>query len=516
MIVTVRLYATLCRLVPGGAKALEVDVPEGTTVAGLIERLGIPPDTVRKVFVGGIAREEEYALQPGDEVGIFPPIAGGADDLAPPSVAHNWAPRSAPGHPGGPPREFLHIHTADDARARFQAAWRPAAPQVEAVDLWAAPGRVLAADIVAPEDLPPLPRSVVDGYAVRASDTFGAGEGLPAYLTVAGEVLMGRAPEVALGAGEAARMPTGGILPPGADAVVMVEHTEEMPGAHGTIEVRRPVAPGENVIQSGEDARRGAPMLAAGTVLRAPQVGLLAGLGIVRVDVAAPPRVAIISTGDEVVPPEQVPAAGCIRDINGPALAAAVRAEGGDPAYLGIVPDRFEPLLGALRAALDAADLVLVSGGSSIGLRDEVARAIDAVGPPGVLVHGIAIKPGKPTVLGLSGRVPVVGLPGHPTTVLVVFHAFVREIIGRLLGRREEPAPVVRARLARRVASAAGRRDYLRVRFERRDGALWAVPILGKSGLISTMVGAHGLAVIPEAAEGVEVGDEVDVEVLAP
>ncbi len=489
MIVTVRLYATLRDLVPGGRQALRVDLPEGTTVAGLIAHLGIPEGTVRKVFVGGVAREDSYVLQPGDEVGAFPPIAGGA-----------------------PAREFLHILTVDQARARFLEAWNPSPPRAVPVDLAAACGRVLASDVVAPEDLPPFPRSVVDGYAVRAADTFGASEGLPAYLEVVGEVLMGEAPALALGPGQAVRIPTGAILPPGADAALMVEHTEEVPSSQ--IEVRRAAGPSENVITRGEDARRGAVVLRAGAVLRAAQIGLLAGLGVTRVMVAEPPRVGVISTGDEVVPPEMTPEPGRIRDINGPALLAAVRSEGGEPFFHGIVPDRLGPLLDALRTAQERCDMVLVSGGSSIGLRDEVARAIAALGPPGVLVHGVAMKPGKPTVLGLCGPTPVVGLPGHPTTVLVVFHVFVREMIARLLGRRTEPLGAVRARLARRVASAPGRTDYLRVALEQRDGTLWATPLLGKSGLVSTMAGADGLAVIPEPAEGIEYGEEVMVEVL--
>lgn len=499
MKVSVRLFATLRDLVPGGRKVLQLDVPEGATVAMLVERLGLPEGVVRKVFVGGIARDDAYVLQPGDEIGIFPPIAGGA-----------------------PVREFLRIVSVAEAKARLQEAWTPAPPRTCTVALIDAPGRVLGADVEAPEDLPAHPRSVVDGFAVRAADTFGASEAMPAYLGVAGEVVMGRAPTLRLGPGEAARIPTGGLLPEGADAVVMVEHTEALagsalprvPGTAG-IEVRRPVSPGENVMQAGEDVRRGSVILRAGSVLRPPQIGLLAGLGIGHVDVTVPPRVALLSTGDEVVPPDRRPDAGSVRDINGPALCAAVAAEGGTPIFLGIVPDEPGPLLAALRDALATADLALVSGGSSIGLRDEVACAIDALRPPGVLVHGVAMKPGKPTVIGLCGQTPVVGLPGHPTTVLVVFHVFVREMIARLLGRLPEPPLAVRARLSRRVASAAGRVDYLRVRLESRDGALWASPILGKSGLISTMVAANGLALIPEAAEGVEAGDEVAVEVLS-
>ncbi len=498
MRVTVRLFATLRDLVEGGRSPLSLDLTEGTTVTEMVAGLGIPAGTVRKVFVGGVAREESYVLRDGDDVGVFPPIAGGRLS-----------------------GEFLQIRSVGEAWSTFEAAWTPSGPRLVAVDLSGACGRTLGADVLSPEDLPPFPRSVVDGYAVRAADTFGAGESLPAYLTVCGEILMGRPPGLSVGPGEAARIPTGGIVPEGADAAVMVEHCETLaPADHAAvglgygagIEVRRPVAPGDNVIQAGEDVRMGSVAVPGGTMLRPAHIGLLAGLGVTRVEVTAPPRVAVISTGDEVVPPASTLEAGLVRDINGPALVAAVREEGGEPTFLGIVPDLYEPLLSSIREAVAEFDLVLVSGGSSIGPRDEVARAINDLGPPGVLVHGVAMKPGKPTVLGLCRGTPVVGLPGHPTTVMVVFHVFVREIIRRLLARAPGPPSAVRARISRRLASAAGRTDYVRVRLERRDGALWAVPLLGKSGLISTMAAADGLAVIPEAAEGLDVGEEVGVE----
>jgi len=500
MTVTVRFYAVDAR---GGGRTVTLDRADGLTVAALTSRVGAAPAGARRVLVNGVVRGASYALRPGDEVAVVPRVAGGAQA-----------------------REFLHLRSVADARARFLSAWTPGPRRTEVVALAEACGRTLGQDVPASEDLPPHPRSVVDGYAVRAADTFGAGEGLPAYLTVTGDVQMGQPPHLTVAPGEAVRIPTGGVLPAGADAVIMVEHTEALDGAvpgpgagpsaasHG-IEARRPVGPGENVIQPGEDVRRGAAVLHAGTLLRAPHIGLLAGLGVVELHAAVRPRVAILSTGDELVPPSRVPEAGRVRDINGPALEAAVRAHGAVPIFCGIVPDEFAALLGAVRQAKDGSDLVLVSGGSSIGLRDEVSRAIDTLGAPGVLVHGVAMKPGKPTVLGLCGGTPIVGLPGHPTTVLTVFHVFVRDIIAGLLGCEPRRAAAVSARLTRRVASATGRTDYLRVRFETRDGELWAAPILGKSGLISTMAEADGLAVVPEAMEGIEMGDPVTVEVMA-
>ncbi|MEW6049128.1 MAG: molybdopterin molybdotransferase MoeA, partial [Bacillota bacterium] len=313
-----------------------------------------------------------------------------------------------------------------------------------------------------------------------------------------------------IGPGQAARIPTGGMLPDGADAVVMVEQTESL--GEREIEVKKPVAPGENVIRPGEDVAAGAVALERGRTLRPQELGLLAALGVTQVEVAMPPAVAIISTGDEVVPPEALPGPGQIRDVNATTLAALAAQEGGRPIAFGVVPDAYEAVLAALQRARDAADLILVSGGSSIGPRDLVARAINALGRPGVLVHGVAMKPGKPAILAAVDGKAVVGLPGHPATVMVVFHVFVREIMRRLLGRAPAPGPTVRARMARRVASAPGREDYLRVALEERGGEVWAVPLLGKSGLISTMVRADGLARIPLDREGADVGDAVEVQ----
>jgi molybdopterin molybdotransferase len=332
---------------------------------------------------------------------------------------------------------------------------------------------------------------------------------MPAYLTVVGEVGMGEAPRVRVVQGEAVWIPTGGMLPEGADAVVMVEHTEKLD--ERTIEVKRAVGPGENLIRPGEDFHAGAVALRRGRRLTPQDLGLLAGIGLTKVPVALPPVVALISTGDEIVPPEVEPGPGQIRDINTYTLSALVRQEGGTPRFCGLIPDDHDALLAALRRAAESSDLLLISGGSSVGPRDLVAQAINALGEPGVLVHGISMKPGKPTILGAAGGKAVVGLPGHPATVMIVFYVFVREMIWRLLGLEASPPLPLRARLARRIASAPGREDYLRVYLERRNGELWAVPLLGKSGLIATMVKADGLVRIPLEREGVEVGEAVEV-----
>ncbi|MDR7434979.1 MAG: molybdopterin molybdotransferase MoeA [Armatimonadota bacterium] len=404
---------------------------------------------------------------------------------------------------------FFEILTPQEAKARFFSCWKEKPRPHEFLPLEAALGRVVAMDITVRCDLPAFFKSTVDGYAVRAADTFGASEGLPAYLSVVGEVLIGHPPAFKVGPGEAAWIPTGGMLPEGADAVVMVEHTE--PLDERTIEVKKPIGPGENVIRPGEDFPEGAVAIEKGRKLTPQDIGLLAALGVTEVPVVIPPKVAILSTGDEVVPPHVDPGPAQVRDINSYTLGAMVREEGGIPVPYGIVPDLYDPLLDALRQAVEECDLILVSGGSSVGPRDLVAQAIHALGEPGVVVHGVSMKPGKPTLLAIADGVPVVGLPGHPTTVMIVFHVFVREILWKLLGLRSRPRLPVVAKMGRRIASAPGREDYLRVMLEERGGELWAIPLLGKSGLISTMVKADGLVRVPLEREGLEVGEPVEV-----
>ncbi|MEW5762560.1 MAG: gephyrin-like molybdotransferase Glp [Bacillota bacterium] len=365
-------------------------------------------------------------------------------------------------------------------------------------------GLAVARDILAPEDVPGFDRSTMDGFAVRASDTFGASEGLPAYLEVVGEVRMGEAPATALSPGQACRIATGGMLPAGADAVVMVEHTETVD--ERTVGVTRPVAPGENTVRRGDDIRAGEVLFAAGHRLRPQDVGLLAAAGVAEVPVLAPPRVGIITTGDEIVPVEQTPGPGQVRDVNSYTNAGLVAACGGVPVRYGIVRDDFDALYTAASRALAETDMVVVSGGSSVGTRDMTARVIDALGEPGVLFHGLAVRPGKPTIGAVVAGKPVIGLPGHPVSAMVVFDLIVRPLINP--GERRL---AVRARVSRQLRSAPGREDYVRVRLRRENGELVAEPILGKSGLIATMARADGLAVISLDSGGVEAGECVDV-----
>ncbi|GLY38046.1 molybdopterin molybdenumtransferase MoeA [Amycolatopsis sp. NBRC 101858] len=399
-------------------------------------------------------------------------------------------------------REFFTARTVAEALAGFRPAHRT---PIEDVPLDAALHRVPAGEVVAPVALPGFSRSTVDGYAVRAADTYGASEGLPSYLDLLGAVTMGAAPTVAVRAGGCVAMPTGGVLPDGADAVVMVEYTAEtMPG---TVEITRPVAPGGGMVRADEDVVAGAALVPAGRPLRAPDLGLLAAAGVTTVAVHARPRVAIISTGDEVVPPDTAELrAGQVRDATASALAGLVADAGGEPVLAGIVSDEPGALKNRLTEVLPDADLVVVSAGSSVGARDETAGAVAAIGE--VWCHGLAIKPGKPTLLADCGGIPLVGLPGNPLSALVVFGQLGVPLLWRLAGcESPPPPPTTRARLSRNLASATGRLDIVQVTV--RDGV--AEPLFGPSALLSVLVRADGYVVIPEPATGLDAGADVEV-----
>jgi molybdopterin molybdotransferase len=385
--------------------------------------------------------------------------------------------------------------------------------EAERVDLLDALGRALACDAVAPIDIPHFTRAAMDGYAVAAADTFGASESQPAYLTVRGAVAMGAAPEGRVNAGEALRIATGGMLPHGSDAVVMWEHTRE---SADLLEVFRPVAPGEHVVTVGEDVREGELVLAAGRILRPADLGLLAGLGATAVEVVRRPRVAVVSTGDELVGPEETPGPGQIRNVNQYSLGAWVRRCGGEPLLLGRVPDEAERILERVRRGLAEADLVLISGGSSAGARDLTRGVVEALGEPGLLFHGIAVRPGKPTVVGAHRGIPVFGLPGHPISAMVIFLVLVRPLLERMLGvGAGEGAIAVLARLADNLPSQAGREDYYQVTLRPAAGGMEAVPVFRKSGLVTAMVRGRGMVRVPAEREGLEAGELVEVEILA-
>jgi molybdopterin molybdotransferase len=394
-----------------------------------------------------------------------------------------------------PGREFFATVTVAQALAALPTR---APTPTERVPLADALGRVPGDAVSSPADLPGFPRSTVDGFAVRAADTYGASEGLPAYLDMAGEVAMGRPPQVTVGQGQAVAIPTGGVLPPGADAVVMVEHTQA--GLPGTVEVVRPAAPGDGTVRADEDVRAGARLVPAGRPLRAQDLGLLAAAGVVEVPVHRRPRVGILSTGDEVVAPdtrELVP--GQVRDATSAALAGLVVEAGGEPVPLGIVGDDDAALERALRDGLGRCDVVVVSAGSSVGARDETARVVARLGAPGIICHGLALRPGKPTLLAQCADVPVIGLPGNPLSALVVFRLVGVPVVRRAGGcTHPPPAPTLVARLTRPVPSQAGRLDVVQVLVS--GGA--ADPVLGASALLSVLTSSDGYMLVPEEDTG--------------
>ena len=409
----------------------------------------------------------------------------------------------------GAVKELFNVLTPVDALARLRPfLFGPR--RVERVPTAEALDRVLAEGIRASGDLPTFRRSTMDGFAVRAADTFGASEGLPAYLNVVGEVLMGHAAERGPRIGEAVRIATGGMVPEGADAVVMVEQTQDVDAS--TIEVLRSVAPGEHVIQIGEDVRAGDPLLEPGQILRSQDIGGLLALGVTEVTVAARLTVGIISGGDEVVPPERSPADGQVRDVNSYTIAAMVERAGHLPRRMGIVPDVYDRLEAAAREGLAEVDVLILSAGSSVSTRDMTAQAIASLGEPGILVHGVSLKPGKPTILAYAQEKPVFGLPGNPVSCMVTFDLFVAPTLYLLSGCPDRPPrQAVPARLSRNVASAPGREDYFQVRLESRDDALWAEPVFGKSNLIYTLVRSDGMVRINLDQGGLVGGQWVQV-----
>lgn len=387
-------------------------------------------------------------------------------------------------------------------------------PPEEKLSIRESYGRVLSRDIVSPEDLPAFARSTVDGFAVCASDTFGAMEGAPTYLNVRYEILMGEEPDFELKEGEVARIQTGGMLPIGADAVIMLEHAQQVDET--MIEVLKPVAPGENVIQVGEDAKKGECILKRGHKLRPQDIGMLAGVGINDIWVYEKPRCSIISTGDEVVPPDSPIRRGQVRDINSYNLAGLVINAGAIPSLKGIFHDEYNTIRDVLEESLKDSDIVLISGGSSVGAKDITAKVINDLGKPGVIFHGVSMKPGKPLIGGIIDGVPVFGLPGHPVAVTVCFNVFVLPVLKILSGLNKDrfERSTIMARIARNISSTPGREEHIGVYLEERKGEIWAIPILGKSGLIKTLTKADGLAVIPLRRFGVEEGDIVEVRLF--
>jgi molybdopterin molybdotransferase len=383
----------------------------------------------------------------------------------------------------------------------------------ELVSVGDAFSRVLGLDLVAKIDLPGFRRATMDGYAVAANSTFGASESNPAWLTLAGAISMGEIPGFALETGQAAKISTGGMLPLGADSVVMVEHAELIDDS--SVEIYKSVAPLQNVIDASEDFAKDETVLPQGTFIRPQEQGLAAGLGVSKIRVYKRPRVGIISTGDEIVPIEEEPSPGKIRDINSYTLSGFIREAHAEPVCYGIVKDDRADLQKTLEKALEETDMVLISGGSSVGTRDFSVEAISSLADTEILAHGISISPGKPTILARAGKKPVWGLPGQVVSAMVVFKIVVLPFLNRLKGLDDRDRTIrVPAILSRNVASAQGRREFIRVLLEHGAGRITARPVLGKSGLIRTMIHADGLLEIGEHVEGLEKGALVDIILL--
>ena len=385
----------------------------------------------------------------------------------------------------------------------------------ETISTDSALGRITATDLRAPHALPEFPRSTVDGFAVKAADTYGASNFLPAYLNLIGECPMGAAPELEITPTTTAIIHTGGMLPKGADAVVMLEYTQTV---DNEIEILRAVADGENVIRIGEDVVEGSLIKPKGSSIRPAEVGGMMALGFTQIEVAKHPKIGIISSGDEVVTPEKRPEPGQVRDINSYTLSTLVEKYGGETVIYGIVADSLDAMKMAISRALDECEMVLITAGSSASARDMTAAAIGELGEPGVLVHGVNTRPGKPTILGVCDGKAVIGLPGNPVSALVNGYVFVAPLVRRLLGQSaEELRPSISAKLTVNIPSQAGREDWIPVKLvpersrAQSKGGFLANPIFGKSNLIFTLVSADGLLKISADATGLSTGEIVEV-----
>ncbi|UCG67424.1 MAG: molybdopterin molybdotransferase MoeA [Deltaproteobacteria bacterium] len=409
-------------------------------------------------------------------------------------------------------RSFFKVKTAKEVLESLRTV-QPLG--TETVFMTDALNRILASDIVSSEDIPGFQRSTVDGYALDVRDTFGASESLPTPLVIVGEVKMGQMPDLGVKRGECALISTGGMLPQGCDGVVMVEYAQKI--EETVVEISRPVSPLENVILADDDVKQGQVILHERTLLRAQDLGVLAGLGIEAVEVFRRPRAAIISTGEEIVDITEKPKPGQVRDINSYTVGGLCTGLGVMPIYLGIAGDSLEDLKVLFEKGLSQADVILLSGGSSVGAKDMTLDLFLSFADVELVAHGVSISPGKPTIIARKGNQTLWGLPGHPVSAMVIFDVFLRYLFAKLSGLAN-PASyyrhAVEAELDRNIESASGREDYIRVRIVTEDGKLVAKPILGKSGLISTMVEADGIVKIDMNTEGLYRGDNVKVRLF--
>jgi molybdenum cofactor synthesis domain-containing protein len=408
---------------------------------------------------------------------------------------------------------FRRLMSFDEAKNVIQQQIKPEPLGEEEIPLLEAHNRILTQDVTSSLDIPPFNRSTVDGYAVKAEDTYGAEENTPAKLRVCGTVYVGELPQIRVEKGEAAEIVTGAPIPEGADASVMVENTERK---GNILLVYRAVTKNENVMKKGSDIQKGETVLKAGTVLGSSEIGVLAALGATKAKVFKVPAVAVLSTGGEVTEPGIKLPPGKIYDINAYSLSAAVLEAGGKPICMGVVPDDKVQLRRALEHALASADLVVTSGGVSVGPHDLMPQTVGSLGEPGLIVCGVAVKPGKPTTVALVGRKPVFSMPGHPTSALLLFHLLVRPVIQCLAGRPVTGTSVVKAVAGARMFSAKGRRTFVMVKLKRdNSGRVVAEPVeTGASGAITTLAKADGFVEVSENEQFIDAGEEVAVSLL--
>jgi len=405
---------------------------------------------------------------------------------------------------------FRKLLSFDEAKQLLKQTFSAKPVGAEQVSISEAHDRVLAKDIRAPLNIPPFRRSTVDGYAVKAADTFGASEDKPVTLKFCGHVVIGESPNVIIKKGSTAEIVTGAPLPDGADSVVMVEYTNRQ---GNKVSVHRPVSIGENIMAAGSDIRKNETVLKIGRILGSREIGVLAAIGLTEVCVYRRPKVAVLSTGAEVVEPGKALPPGKIYDINAHTLSAAVQESGGEPINLGIVPDKRDKLKKALEKALDSADVVITSGGVSVGPKDFTPQVVDTLGKPGVIISGVAVKPGKPLTIAVVDGKPVFSLPGNPTSSLFMFNVFVRPILVKLAGRTEETLPKVKAVAAQKMFPARGRRTFVMVNLAYdKTGRLLVSPVpTGLSGAITTLAKADGFIEISEKQQFIDAGTEIDV-----
>jgi molybdopterin molybdotransferase len=402
------------------------------------------------------------------------------------------------------------LSTFDEAKKKIDDQFQPVFLGEEETVLLEAYNRVLNEDVVSELDIPPFNRSTVDGYAVKAEDTFDAGENQPVTLKVSGAVSVGEQSKVKLARNEAIEIVTGAPIPEGADAVVMVEDTDR---EDTDLQVFSAVTANENVMKKGSDIKKGAVVLKKGQVLGSSEIGVLAALGLIKVKVLKIPMIAVLSTGAEVTEPGKPLPAGKIFDINAYSISTAVIESGGKPIYFGVIPDDKAALSKALQTAVASADMVITSGGVSVGPKDYTPQIVDSLGKPGIVVYGIAVKPGKPTTVGFVDHTPVFSLPGHPTSALLIFYLLARPLIQRLAGRPVAGMKMVKAFAGSRMFSAKGRRTFVMVRLEFDKGCrLIAEPVeSGASGAISTLAEADGFVEIAENEQFIDADQEVSV-----